>query len=93
MIALLCLLALPARFLWASTGTEGASFLDIPVGAGPAALGSAYTPLATNAADSSLGTDADHDCGRRAHHALLCPAAAVSRRSTAVNRESTSAVR
>src|SRR5258705_9841445 len=33
----------------ASTGTEGASFLDIPVGAGPAALGSAYTPLATNA--------------------------------------------
>ena len=32
-----------------STGTEGASFLDIPVGAGPAALGSAYTSLATNA--------------------------------------------
>src|SRR5439155_24733072 len=47
--ALLCLLALPARFLCASSGTEGASFLDIPVGAGPAALGSAYTPLATNA--------------------------------------------
>src|SRR5439155_14679841 len=46
--ALLCLLALPARFLCASSGTEGASFLDIPVGAGPAALGSAYTPLATN---------------------------------------------
>ncbi len=35
--------------LWASAGTEGASFLDIPVGAGPAALGSAYTALATNA--------------------------------------------
>src|SRR5712691_5696517 len=38
--------AVPA---WASSGTEGASFLDIPVGAGPAALGSAYTALATNA--------------------------------------------
>ena len=35
--------------LWASAGTEGASFLDIPVGAGPASLGSAYTALATNA--------------------------------------------
>ncbi len=35
--------------VWASAGTEGASFLDIPVGAGPAALGSAYTALATNA--------------------------------------------
>src|SRR5438477_5064098 len=34
---------------WAGAGTEGASFLDIPVGAGPAALGSAYTALATNA--------------------------------------------
>jgi len=34
---------------WASVGTEGASFLDIPVGAGPAALGSSYTSLATNA--------------------------------------------
>ena len=33
----------------ASSGTEGASFLDIPVGAGPAAMGSAYTALATNA--------------------------------------------
>src|SRR6185437_6550703 len=33
----------------ASSGTEGASFLDIPVGAGPASLGSAYTALATNA--------------------------------------------
>lgn len=35
--------------VWASAGTEGAAFLDIPVGAGPAALGSAYTALATNA--------------------------------------------
>ncbi len=34
---------------FASVGTDGASFLDIPVGAGPAALGSAYTALATNA--------------------------------------------
>src|SRR5437667_2673186 len=33
----------------ASSGTEGASFLDIPVGAGPAALGSAYSALATDA--------------------------------------------
>src|ERR1700744_3018731 len=32
-----------------SEGTTGASFLDIPVGAGPAALGSAYTALATDA--------------------------------------------
>ena len=31
------------------SGTEGAAFLDIPVGAGPAALGAAYTPLATDA--------------------------------------------
>jgi hypothetical protein len=41
-------LALGGRAL-ASSGTEGASFLDIPVGAGPAAMGSAYTALATNA--------------------------------------------
>jgi hypothetical protein len=33
----------------AVSGTEGAAFLDIPVGAGPAALGSAYTALATDA--------------------------------------------
>jgi len=33
----------------ASSGTEGAAFLDIPVGAEPAALGSAYTPLAVDA--------------------------------------------
>jgi hypothetical protein len=35
--------------LWAATGQEGAGFLDIPVGAEPAALGSAYTALANNA--------------------------------------------
>src|ERR1700759_3297893 len=35
--------------LHASPGTEGAAFLDIPTGAGPAALGSAYTALATDA--------------------------------------------
>ena len=36
-------------FAQASTGTAGADFLAIPVGAEPAALGSAYTALATNA--------------------------------------------
>jgi len=39
---------LSAARLYASSGTEGAAFLDIPVGAGPAAMGSAYTALATN---------------------------------------------
>jgi len=38
--------AAPAQ---AAPGTEGAAFLDIPVGAGPAAMGSAYTALADNA--------------------------------------------
>jgi len=38
-----------AIFAEASSGTEGASFLDIPVGAGPAALGSAYSAAATDA--------------------------------------------
>src|SRR5690242_8470772 len=33
----------------ASSGTQGAAFLDIPVGAGPAALGGAYTALAQDA--------------------------------------------
>ena len=36
-------------YLYASSGTEGAAFLDILVGAGPAALGSAYTALAHDA--------------------------------------------
>jgi len=35
--------------LHAAAGTEGASFLDIPVGAEPAALGSAYSARAENA--------------------------------------------
>jgi len=34
---------------WAAAGTEGASFLDIPVGGAPAALGSAYTAQASDA--------------------------------------------
>jgi len=33
----------------AASGGESASFLDIPVGAGPAAMGSAYSALASNA--------------------------------------------
>jgi len=33
----------------AAAGTESASFLEIPVGAGPAAMGSAYSALATDA--------------------------------------------
>jgi hypothetical protein len=48
----LFLLALPVGsvpVLYASAGTEGASFLDIPIGGGPAALGSAYDSLATDA--------------------------------------------
>jgi len=32
-----------------SAGTEGAAFMNIPVGAGPAAMGSAYTALASDA--------------------------------------------
>jgi hypothetical protein len=34
---------------FASSGTEGAAFLDIPVGGGPAAMGGAYTALANDA--------------------------------------------
>ena len=37
------------QFTAFAAGTSGASFLDIPVGAGPAALGSAYSALATDA--------------------------------------------
>lgn len=40
---------LAGRLAAAASGTEGASFLDIPVGARPAALGSAYTALAGDA--------------------------------------------
>src|SRR5690348_14944656 len=35
--------------LFAASGDEGAAFLDIPVGGGPASLGSAYTALANDA--------------------------------------------
>src|ERR1700733_10722233 len=47
-------LALLVSITWtpvssAAAGKTGASFLDIPVGAGPAALGSAYSALATDA--------------------------------------------
>src|SRR4051812_11247871 len=35
--------------LQASPGTDSAAFLKIPVGAGPAAMGSAYSALATDA--------------------------------------------
>jgi len=38
----------PAR-IYAFSGTEAASFLDLPVGARPAAMGSAYAALATDA--------------------------------------------
>ncbi len=34
---------------FASSGEEGAAFLDIPVGAGPAAMGGAYSALANDA--------------------------------------------
>ena len=43
----LFLLAVPS--LSVASGTEGASFLDIPVGGRPAALGGAYSALATDA--------------------------------------------
>jgi hypothetical protein len=45
--AVLSLSAGPAAY--ASSGTEGAAFLDIPVGAGPAALGGGYSALANDA--------------------------------------------
>src|SRR5438105_2223756 len=44
----LYLIATVARAGWCASGTEGASFLDIPVGGAPAALGSAYTAQATD---------------------------------------------
>src|SRR3954465_648025 len=44
-------LAVCSTLSWGSSGsgTEAASFLDIPVGAAPAAVGSAYTARATDA--------------------------------------------
>ncbi len=43
------IMLLAASISRASPGTEGAAFLNIPVGAEPAALGSAYSALATDA--------------------------------------------
>src|SRR5664279_4218673 len=48
-LLVLCLVSMASSDLHASSGTEGAAFLDIPVGAGPAALGSAYSATATDA--------------------------------------------
>src|SRR5262245_39964020 len=48
-LALLTLVLLATKALFASAGTEGAAFLDIPVGARPAAMGGAYTALADDA--------------------------------------------
>lgn len=46
---LLILVVATAIYSHASSGTEGAAFLDIPVGAGPAALGGSYSSLARDA--------------------------------------------
>src|ERR1017187_2216787 len=48
-LLLFCVFLYPCSISHASSGAEGASFLNIPVGAGPAALGAAYTALATDA--------------------------------------------
>ncbi len=42
-------LILPINIGWAATGSESASFLDIPVGGRPAAMGGAYGALAVDA--------------------------------------------
>ena len=48
LLSLLCVFCFLSQS-YASSGTEGAAFLNIPVGAGPAAMGAAYTALATDA--------------------------------------------
>jgi hypothetical protein len=48
-LLIFCLALSCSTFCYGSSGTEGASFLDIPVGARPAALGSAYSALAADA--------------------------------------------
>ena len=45
----LVVLSLAHSRAYSSAGTESAAFLDIPVGAGPASLGGAYTALALDA--------------------------------------------
>lgn len=45
----LVFLSWPHTHVWGASGTEAASFLDIPVGGRPAALGSSYSALATDA--------------------------------------------
>lgn len=47
--AILFILVMATASGWSASGTEGASFLDIPVGGAPAALGSAYTAQANDA--------------------------------------------
>jgi len=49
LLPLLFLFPALAAQAMASTGTDGAAFLNIPVGAGPASLGSAYSALASDA--------------------------------------------
>jgi hypothetical protein len=46
---LLVLLAWPCGHAWADSGTEAASFLNIPIGGRPAALGASYSALAADA--------------------------------------------
>src|SRR5439155_10841514 len=46
---LIPMLLLPSFTAQAFTGTEGASFLELPIGARPAAMGSAYSMLAEDA--------------------------------------------
>src|SRR5471032_3086203 len=48
-VLLLALSLFVPSFVRAASGTEAASFLEIPVGAEPAAMGGAYSALATNA--------------------------------------------
>src|SRR6266850_89122 len=48
-LTIFSILLLRTSFCLASSGTEGAAFLDIPVGGGPAAMGTAYTALANDA--------------------------------------------
>ncbi len=47
-LALVFATLLSSSYLYASSGTEGAAFLDIPVGGAPAAMGGAYTSQATD---------------------------------------------